>query len=351
MTKRSPSFDLDCSSACARAAFTLLLFSAMAVGLTDLHGRVIGFRSAIYYSELRMLLAEELKRLDQNDCWRNALNDPTMQTNARSWSLKRLSDYECRSSETVDRHPSNLSKPRHDPLGALYFARIVDLLHHAARYVATWPMDEPIANSIKRWELRAAELLDPVCEKGSYVVIDCAADLSLSNVRELDELEKPDQERLSRLVDRLDQITVPSVPLPVSLDVATHLTLLGAVTALVYFWLWLREARQSETFPTPGTFLGTLGITPASRRLFLLFLCFAASATAILCWRSIQTAPAVNADLQGINFVLGRATPSFPSWFLRSGVWDVALTFAFVGFSASTAHLWIARLPRDSPMS
>lgn len=112
--------------------------------------------------------------------------------------------------------------------------------------------------------------------------------MTISEIEKYSAHEPPDLTKTSLFVKESPNVLLPSFPMLVDVISASIFIEIGLLVSTIYFWLFLREAKLSDVFPLPGTFLGVLSRNPVSRLLFDFLWAVGAVGSAILAYRSFS---------------------------------------------------------------
>ena len=321
---------MRCSAACTRAGLTAILFAAIAIAVLQPLENATARKALRQYVYLRIQLTNALDQLAANPCWMSLSRGKSADQVLKTWDLSTLMGYECQINDSIEESEIK-DKPKQTTLAwepmfkwnpptvrngkigppqnlrvvypLLEIQEVADILTklgdgafltHARLY------SDHFNFSIYKWEIFRHSLLMQKQSKGVVIVIpskevirqdpsfprnELLRHLTLENVRTLAKYELPILSDAGSSLREKELITLPSIGIPILPESAAIFIELGLLVSLIYFWLYLLEAKRSENFPAPSTIFGVFSNTFITQNIYYIFC----------------TIPAISAILLGIH--------------------------------------------------
>jgi hypothetical protein len=339
--ENDPDFSMTCSRACTRAGLTILVLSALAIAMLQPLEGARASEALGQYISLRYELRNALARLDLNQCWKVLKKSAAGNDAVNKWNLSKLTKYQCNPEEALEKPPQSdtptLPKKKDTPLPTskeplrpnppgffhveislsevdesiqiltkLLNANLLDdasSSSHAFKIsISNWKdllyrslteneSKETIIISIPQSEMteETSNMQQDKREQESIVPkTDLLNFLTLKSIKDLSEYEFPKSSEIESLLKELDRLSIPSIAIPVRTIAATNFVELFLLIAIVYFWLFFREARSSPYFPFPGTLFGVFSKTFISRVVFFILVSLPVIASTLLAIKSFK---------------------------------------------------------------
>lgn len=328
--KKEPSqVDIRCSSACSRAAVTALLLSAIAISIIQPINEMKALTALREYISLRDMLKIEIEELQTDPCF-IALNNNIGKEKIKKFSLSKLFDYECSSSDLSGMIDDNsklgpkkmeaalapkissaeVSKNSRPAIPAPPTDFSASVIYQIPKIVEVSEIIYELGNheviklarstsykfnrDIYQWEvMRERMLINNMrlipAGQGAFIVPDNQKSvelqtedrtrfnkealmkyLNLNDVIQLAEYKLPDSNDLQALLRDRVSFKLPSLDQPIDLKFAIIFIEIGLALSVFYFWMYQREAQRSDSYPAIGTLFGVLSRSILTRLLFLL---------------------------------------------------------------------------------
>jgi tetratricopeptide (TPR) repeat protein len=328
------SLDDRCSAACTRAGTFALLLSAIAIALLNPIATANVRYALLSYISHRLALKESVDQIHTNSCWQT-LNDQRREPDqTENLTISELLKYECkeesvpsnnqlprkisiRATESIPKSqsylawdppepqtkkPEKLNPPRNlrfvetYPLPNLDVIVItlaqledVNLLNTARQYspkfnglIYRWQMARHQAD-VKNLSTEGQSPIKPmVTDTRSITLSQTVLKMSLADLKRLADLHLPDANSFEDIRGGEPRLQTPAIPFQIQLEAGSILLELGILLAVMYFWLFYREAHTSTSFPAAGTLFGAFCRTSTSNIIFRLLILVPASASVIL---------------------------------------------------------------------
>jgi|SRR5882724_1559005 len=312
--------DIRCSTACTRAGISILLFSALSLLMIQPVQRVRQFAAYFDYVSHRLVLKEDLGRLEHDRAWRGLSRSPEGGAAKATWTLDKLLAYrfedssvpsmpippgllpslsaeDARKEEERRRLPIPPALPyvqRPDaPINATISVTLkIEPLHRMVDALIRLGDGKRLAiarsysgradRAIYDWTILRSRLLwagvfvVPVENQSGYYEIvtrdQITSKLRFPDLVELAEFEPPTLTDVEALLKERSSVTLPSLGIPIGLIEGTTTVELGMLLSLFYFWLYYSEARRSVRFPADATLFGVFARNRVTRSAFIVFL-------------------------------------------------------------------------------
>lgn len=331
--------DIRCSSACARAAITALILSAIALSMIQPIKELLALNALVKYTFLREQLRIELDELENDFNWKSLQDSKFGIQAVMEWSIAKLLEYECKDPPTEPKEKSTTETPDINqtklkekkpiisipddvppsapsvPKGFGVVRRLYNIrkissilfelgnlemirLARSASYMSNI--------QIYNWELLRYRILQentgliPVgkgistfrsdqsppkfyTEDRTYFNRDTLLEyLTLHNVRELSNYRFPDTKDLDLSIRDRAKFILPSLKQPIAFTSAIIFIEFGIALSVLYFWVYQREAQSSNTYPAPGTMFGVFSRTYLTKLIFLILSVLPLAASVLL---------------------------------------------------------------------
>jgi hypothetical protein len=312
--------DRACSASCTKSGIAALLFSAFAMSLMQPLMRIDALQALDEYVSARLRLKTAYDLLASDTCWQ-AL---TAESGVAKLPMARLADRQCfiaeggklltdteakaRLSEASalallaapppppkefvlfpkPAAPTNLM-PGMGPLALDEVQRaLVVLGQRETLRLATSLFQLRFGWSIYWWLRRATEFN---CKTNPECKIDDSSyhfdqNLSVDDVKVLAEFELLNSTAVEQAILDESRITLPNARSAVTLGASSNLIEFGIVLSVFYFWLYQQEARESATYPAPGTLFGVFSRSRTSVAVFRLLVMVPAWCAGLVAFQS-----------------------------------------------------------------
>lgn len=311
-THEPSSFDIRCSNACTRAGIAILLFTTIAILMLHTMTKAKEFDALGKYASLRLQLKQVIEDLQAEPCWIDLMASDLGNQVLTEWNVSSLMNHKCDSSVKPKNDSPELRS--HGGLRIIYslweadtIADVLCELGDGKLLTDARAYSFRHSQSILRWENMRDRLLsigrstqlklpgyripakgkagdrDPMIPRDellSYLMIE--------DIITLASYELPDLVQIELLQKELSLVTLSSIGIPIRLIAATNFIEFALLLSVIYFWLFFREARFSESFPAPGTLFGAFGRTHLSKLLFKVLIALPPIASALLAMRSFS---------------------------------------------------------------
>lgn len=327
--KLSPTqVDNRCSAACTRAAIAIVLFTALAILVLQPLRQVRANNAFGEYVTKRLQLKYAIEALDSDFCWKKLRSSKFGEDAYKQWNLATLMGFRCGDIGDLDGKPEpvfsswgvyfkwdmpSFEKTHKGPPPAPTNLRVVypiDEIQYAVDILTSLGNGEFINkarsastiydHAIYRWQVFINRILlpknMPVVSSSVATIAkdkkqiwhlsrkDLLEKLSLEDLTLLSNYESPELSEVVSVLKIKDSFTLPSLGMTVGLAEAPIFIELGMLISLIYFWLYQREAKLSQSYPAMSTlfsvFMGSFG----ARILFYIF-CVAPPLSAIILGR------------------------------------------------------------------
>lgn len=134
-----------------------------------------------------------------------------------------------------------------------------------------WGALEIENGQIKFDKIITKEARKNICENLTFEQIKLLAKYELPNLTEIENLGK-----------KFSNISISSLGIPMSFYFASIFGEFALCFVLIYFWLYQREAKYSETYPAAGTLFGVFGRGHLNHMIFLILIAFPPTAAVLL---------------------------------------------------------------------
>lgn len=290
-----------CSVACTRSGFFALIFALLGLWLLTPMNSQVKFNALAKYILARDTLKTHLEQIEKDPCWNLMVREakkPEMLV------LSQLLSYPCemdqRFSSTTPAPPnaqptapadavqSTSDSPPGKPRG---LTLTVKYKYTLGEY---YPIQEGLeglnnpdlirlakdahfddAMQIYRWEMRRFQM----SRAGRLQTTE--------EIKELASHEFPNFEKTMATLQGNLFLATPWAPIKLTPDRAATLIELWIFLSVTYFWLFYLEARQSTSFPSPGTLFSVLLKREPSGLLFPLLLAIPAISAVLIAYSSV----------------------------------------------------------------
>ena len=332
--------DIRCSNACTRAGISILILSAVALGMFTPLDKTRNHQNLLTYLSQRLILKEQVARLDTDVAWRALMAGDTAEQARKDWNLIKLLDYTIEE-ELKPRYPApktgpskqpgEQSRPAHGAPAAptnlrMVATRRIEPLHRASealgelgngdgltrarryspsadRAIYDWTMlrhdliregkarnnpgmvfiegnRQPASFLSRFWSVGERSFVPTVSRD------EMIKTLSVAQLSELANHQSPNMSESETLLKEQASVTLPALGVAVSVFQGSTLVEFGLLLSLAYFWLYYREARVSQKFPSSATLFGGIARSALTRGIFFWSPVIPAIAAAILAKKS-----------------------------------------------------------------
>lgn len=342
-----------CSNACTRSGMAALLLSSLLLALMNPIIKAVEYEALLSYSYHRHNVRISLEKLVKTPCWAELINEYGEKKLNNEWKLKDIKELTCfinisatnpantssKESSSEERKQNTKNETKTAPLAPTglailggdytvplpYISNIINSLKQASepnnirlarRYSNEYDYD------IYEWETYKYNILKdlPVTPKERFRIgpgdsrvnieriheqyIDS---LTLSQAKEISSIYMPDYKQLDENLNKF-KIKLPTIPVSVSSTAAALFIQSGILLSVIYFWVFVREAKETKIFLYKATLFGVFSRTFQSKVFFSLLI----------------SMPCISLAIYTLNPVL----ISLPSTIIS--IVSVALTFAIL---------------------
>jgi len=303
-----------CSNACTRSGMAALLFSSLLLALMNPIIKAVEYEALLSYSYHRHNVRISLEKLVKTPCWAELINEYGEKKLNNEWKLMDIKELTCfinisatnpvntnskkSSSEerkqnaksenkTVPAAPTGLGVGYTAPLpyisniiNSLKLASETNNIRLARRYSNEYDYD------IYEWETYKYNILKdlPVTPEerfrtgpgDSHVNIERIHAkyidyLTLNQAKEISSIYMPDYKQLDENLNKF-KIKLPTIPVSVSSTAAALFIQSGILLSVIYFWVFVSEAKETKIFHYKATLFGVFSRTFQSKVFFALLI-------------------------------------------------------------------------------
>lgn len=330
-------FDFRCSNACTRAGLAALLLSAIAIALLQPIEKTKQLNAVLTYYGNRISMADALNMLKEDKVWNFLLERSNETKITKEGTLGQLLEYEVlydgkslrlkseKPKVEPQRTESKKSPSAVSPLAAPSIAsptnltvtvdRKILVLHHLVTALTELGKGDTLSlarqysnqhnRSIFWWARLRNSLIQNTAREGKalphfepasrFDVPDVPREvllkLNIPQIAELANYQPVRENELDPLLKEQSSMTVPTVGIPLTTVRAASLVEMALVLMALYFWLYYREAKASDSFPAPATLFAVFGRTRLSRVIFELLIFVPPTAAGLLASKSLWFTP------------------------------------------------------------
>ncbi len=319
--------DVRCSNSCTRAGLTALLLSAIAISMLQPLTQGRALIALGKYISSRFNLESYLNELDVDPCWKQfKAKSPNHDPEKSNLSLPLK--YECESGPTSFLVPSTAFSLFASSWQSNVFAQdappapptnikalqSIFLIYEIANTLTELGDGKLLAlarsysfrydNSIYKWSDFRYRLIAQNKHKGDIPIYIKTKDygeyyvgtyerdelinyLTLENIRELSKYEMPNMSEVEGLSNKSGRFNLPWNMVSLDASSAAIFVEFALLFALIYFWLYQREAKISPYFPLGGTLFAVFRRTNVSRVVFKILVAIPPIAAWLLAMRSL----------------------------------------------------------------